>query len=202
MGALNINASLGTEVTMREGSGGSALLEFERIYRDNVGVVTSFFARRCSDPQTVADLTSETIVRAAAGFAGFDPRRGTPRAWLSGIAGHVYSQHCANAASGRDAVTRLAGLVILAPEEIDELMERIDAQRAGQELLERCAALSPLERAAVELVDLDGLTPKEAAAVLGVSRGVLRMRLSRARERLRKEHHVDEQKEHHVDEQV
>ena len=90
-------------------------------------------------------------------------------------------------------MTRLAGLVILAPEEIDELMGRIDAQRVGQELLERCAALSPLERAAVELVDLDGLTPKEAAAVLGVSRGVLRMRLSRARERLRKEHHVDEQ---------
>jgi len=133
VGALNINASLGTEVTMREGSGGSALLEFERIYRDNVGVVTSFFARRCSDPQTVADLTSETIVRAAAGFAGFDPRRGTPRAWLSGIAGHVYAQHCANAASGRDAVTRLAGLVTLAPEEIDELMGRIDAQRAAQE---------------------------------------------------------------------
>ena len=64
---------------MPERSGGSALLEFERIYRDNVGVVTAFFARRCSDPQTVADLTSETIVRAAAGFAGFDPRRGTPR---------------------------------------------------------------------------------------------------------------------------
>ena len=202
MGALSINVPLGTEVTMRERSGGSALLEFERIYRDNVGVVTAFFARRCSDPQTVADLTSETIVRAAAGFAGFDPRRGTPRAWLSGIAGHVYAQHCANTASGRDAVTRLAGLVILAPEEIDELMGRIDAQRAGQELLERCAALSPLERSAVELVDLDGLTPKEAAAILGVSRGVLRMRLSRARERLRKEHHVDEQKEHRVDEQV
>ena len=79
VGALNINVPLGTEVAMREGSGGSALLEFERIYRNNVGVVTAFFARRCSDPQTVADLTSETIVRAAAGFAGFDPRRGTPR---------------------------------------------------------------------------------------------------------------------------
>ena len=77
---VNINVPLGTEVAMREGSGGSALLEFERIYRNNVGVVTAFFARRCSDPQTVADLTSETIVRAAAGFAGFDPRRAHRRA--------------------------------------------------------------------------------------------------------------------------
>jgi hypothetical protein len=58
-GALNIAASSGAEVTMREGSGNSALSEFERIYRDNVGVVTAFFARRCSDPQTVADLTSD-----------------------------------------------------------------------------------------------------------------------------------------------
>jgi len=192
-GALNIAASSGAEVTMREGSGNSALSEFERIYRDNVGVVTAFFARRCSDPQTVADLTSDTIVRAAAGFAGFDPRRGPPRAWLCGIASHVYAQHCANTASARDAVARLTGLVNLPPEEIDELMERIDAERAGRELLERCAALSPVERSAVELVDLDGLTPKEAAAALGISRGVLRMRLSRARARLRKEHHFDEQ---------
>ena len=42
----------------------------------------------------------------------------------------------------------------------------------GSKLLERCAALSPLEkRAAVELVDLDGLTPKEAAAVWRFPRG-------------------------------
>jgi len=110
-GALNITSSSGAEVTMREGSASSALSEFERIYRDNVGFLTAFFARRCSEPQTVADLTSETIVRAATGFAGFDPRRGTPSAWLCGIASHVYAQHCAHMASGRNAVARLAGLI-------------------------------------------------------------------------------------------
>ena len=79
---------------MRDGSSGSALGEFERIYRGNVGAVTSYFARRCTDPQTVADLTSATIVRAAAGFGGFDLGRGPARAWLLGIAGHVYAQYC------------------------------------------------------------------------------------------------------------
>ena len=64
---------------MRDRSGGSALAEFEQIYRRNVGVVTAYFARRCADPQTVADLTSETIVRAANGFGSFDPQRGTAR---------------------------------------------------------------------------------------------------------------------------
>ena len=56
-------------------------------------------------------------------------------------------------------------------DEIDELADRIDAHRAGRELIERCSQLPALERVAIELVDLDGLTPKEAAAVLGVASG-------------------------------
>lgn len=171
---------------------GAALAEFEQVYRGNADAVMAYFARHCSDPQVVADLTSETFVRAASGFGGFDPRRGTARAWLFGIAAHVYAQHCAQSASGRDAVVRLAGRRALDVDEIDELAAKIDAERAGAALLERCAQLPALERAAVELVDLSGLTPKEAAAALGVSRVVLRKRLSRARARLRKEHHSDE----------
>src|SRR5215469_7899700 len=165
---------------MEEGSSRSALSEFEDVYRANVGALTAFFARRCGEPQTVADLTSETIVRAAVGFSGFDPHRGTARAWLFGIASHVFAEHCALAAGGREAAARLAGLAELPTDELDELTERIDAARAARTLLERFAALSPRERAALELVDLDGLTPKEAAVALGVSRGLLRMRLSRA----------------------
>ena len=37
----------------------------------------------------------------------------------------------------------------------------------------------------VELVDIAGLTPKEAAAALGLAPGTVRMRLMRARARLR-----------------
>jgi RNA polymerase sigma-70 factor (ECF subfamily) len=56
----------------------------------------------------------------------------------------------------------------------------------------RCEQLPAVERAAIELVDLEGLTPKEAALALGVSRVAFRQRLSRARSRLRKEHQTDE----------
>jgi RNA polymerase sigma factor (sigma-70 family) len=169
------------------GSGDSALAEFELIYLSSVDSVMAYFARRCSEPQTVADLTSETFVRAAGAFGSFDPGRGSARAWLIGIAAHVYARHCDQAANGREAVARLAGQRVLAVDEVEELTGRIDAERAGRDLIERCAQLPELERAAVELVDLSGLTPKEAAAVLGVSRVVLRKRLSRARARLRKE---------------
>jgi RNA polymerase sigma factor (sigma-70 family) len=169
-----------------------ALTEFERIYDDNADVVMAYFARRCAEPQTVADLTSETFVRAIGGFGSFDPRRGTPRAWLFGIAGNVFAQHCAETANGRRAVARLQGRRPLEVDEIDELAAKIDAERDGRALIKRCSELSPVERAALELVDLSGLTPKEAAAALGVSRIVLRKRLSRARARLRKEHRRDE----------
>lgn len=162
------------------------------MYRANVDVVMAYFARRCFEPQTVADLTSETFVRAAGAFHSFDPRRGSPRAWLFGIAANVFARHCANAAEARDTAARLAGHRALDDDEIGELAARIDAERKGRDLMERCSQLPALERAALELVDLSDLTPKEAAAALGVSRVVLRKRLSRARGRLRKEFRTDE----------
>ena len=187
-----IRSSAGVTAATPGSPEGSALAEFEQIYRGNAEVVTTYFARRCAEPQTVADLTSETFVRAATAFGSFDPSRGSARAWLFGIATHVYAHHCAETADGRAAVARLAGRRALESDEIDELAAKIDAERAGRELIERCAKLPAVERAALELVDLSGLTPKEAATALGVSRVVLRKRLSRARARLRKEHHSDE----------
>ncbi|HZC61681.1 MAG TPA: RNA polymerase sigma factor [Streptosporangiaceae bacterium] len=171
---------------------GSPLEEFEQVYLRNVDVLMGYFARRCRDPHTVADLTSETFVRAMDGFARFDPRRGSDRAWLFGIAAHVFARHCEQSAGGRDAVARLGGLRRLDEDEIEELAGRIDAEREGAALMRRFARLPAVERAAVELVDLEGLSPKEAALALGVSGVAFRKRLSRARSRLRKEQQSDD----------
>jgi len=146
-------------------SADGAVAEFEVVYRANVAGVSAFFARRCSEPQAVADLTSETFVQAVASLGTFDPQRGSARAWLFGIARRVYAQHCERSAIGREAVVALAAPRELGEEEIEELAARIDAQRAGRELLARCARLSPLEQAALELVDIDELEPREAASL-------------------------------------
>jgi RNA polymerase sigma factor (sigma-70 family) len=171
-----------------EGPPSLPLQEFEQVYLRNVGILMGYFARRCREPQTVADLTSETFVRAVDGFARFDPGRGSDRAWLFGIAAHVFARHCEQSAGGRDAVARLGGHRPLDADEIEELAERIDAEREGAALMRRCERLPAVERAAIELVDLEGLSPMEAALALGVSRVAFRKRLSRARSRLRKEH--------------
>ena len=161
-------------------------LEFATVYRDNVGRLTAFFARRCRDPQQVADLTSQTFVEAIKSAHTFRGR-GTPAAWLVAIARRVYANQLAHQAARADVVAQLGGQLVLAGDEIDDLADRIDAQQSGKQLLARASRLSDAEREAVELVDLMDLTPKEAAGVLGVSANALRVRLFRAHNRLRKE---------------
>ncbi|MBB4679944.1 RNA polymerase sigma-70 factor (ECF subfamily) [Crossiella cryophila] len=158
---------------------------FETIYRANFAVVTAFFARRTTDPQTVADLTSETFVQAITSFRTFDPARGTARGWLLGIGRHVFAQHCQRHSRGAEVTARLAGHRPIDVDEAAELVLRIDAERAGRVLLDGLASLSTVDREVIELVDIASLSPKEAAVALGVSSGALRIRLFRARARLR-----------------
>jgi RNA polymerase sigma-70 factor (ECF subfamily) len=83
-------------------------------------------------------------------------------------------------------VERLVGRRELTPDEVGDLIDRIDAERAGRALVTELTTLPAADRAVVELVDLAGLQAKEAARVLGIAPGALRMRLMRARARLRK----------------
>lgn len=165
-----------------------AAAEFERLYRANIDGVTAYFARRTGDPQLVADLTADTFVAAISGFASFDPRKGTARAWVFGIAGHVYASYCAAYSQQQHRLERLCSRRDLDSDQVDELLERIDAERAARDLLSELARLPEADRAVIDLVDVAGLQPREAAAALGLPPGTVRMRLMRARARLRKSH--------------
>jgi RNA polymerase sigma-70 factor (ECF subfamily) len=167
-------------------AGNGAATEFEELYRTHVASVTAFFARRSADPQTVADLTADTFVQVIHSFATFDPGKGTTRAWIFGIARRIYFTHCEAHSQHRNKVVRLAGRRELEPDHVEELLARIDAERAGRRLVTELTVLPALDRAVIELVDIAGLRPGEAARALGVSPGAVRMRLMRARARLRK----------------
>jgi RNA polymerase sigma-70 factor (ECF subfamily) len=166
-----------------DASTGSLLAEFEAAYRANFAPVTAFFARRYYEPETVADLVAETFAQAAASYETFDPRRGTPRAWVFGIAHRVHARQCARHVNESVARTRLTGQRPLQSDEFEEVASRVDAQREVRQLLERLDRW-PAEKAALELVDLVGLAPPEAARALSVSVPTLRVRLFRARRRL------------------
>jgi RNA polymerase sigma-70 factor (ECF subfamily) len=176
-----------------------AAAEFERVYRASVDAVTAYFARRSADPHLVADLTAETFVTAITSFGSFNPGRGTARAWVFGIARHVYAAHCEAYGQQQDRLQRLAGRRDLEPDHVGELLDRIDAERAGRDLVLGLGLLPDRDRQVIELVDLAGLRPKEAAAALGVTPGAVRMRLMRARAQLRS-HAVTHQSEQRGDE--
>jgi RNA polymerase sigma factor (sigma-70 family) len=184
-----------SETTARQAQGQAAgqdaAAEFERLYRSQIESVTAFFARRSTDPQTVADLTAETFVRVITSFGTFDPRKGTARAWVFGIAQRVYAVHCEAYSRRQAGVQRLAGRRDLDADQVGDLLDRIDAERDGRALISELTTLPALDRAVVELVDIAGLRTNEAARALGLSAGAARMRLMRARGRLRKatEHH-------------
>lgn len=163
-----------------------AVEEFERFYRANVDAITAYFARRSTDPQTVADLTADTFVQAITSFGAYDPDRGGERAWVFGIARRIHAAHCAAHAMQREKHSRLAGRRELDEDQFGELLDRIAAEHEGRLLVDGLAELSAADRALVELVDLDGLSAREAAALLGLAPGAARMRLMRARGRLRK----------------
>jgi RNA polymerase sigma factor (sigma-70 family) len=167
-------------------AGADAAAEFERLYRANIAAVTAYFARRSTDPQTVADLTADTFVEAITCYGTFDPGKGTSRAWVFGIARRIYAAHCEARSRQQAKVRRLAGRRELDADQVGELLHRIDAEREGRALVSELTAMPSVDRAVVELVDIAGLRTKEAASVLGLSNGAVRMRLMRARARLRK----------------
>ena len=180
-----MNSPRSRPAPQHSGPAEGAVAGFETLYRANVTAVTAYFARRSAEPHTVADLTADTFVAAITSYATFDPRKGTARAWVFGIARRIYAAHCQEHGQQRSRVERLAGRRELAPDEIGELIDRIDAERAGRALVTGLTRLPASDRAVVELVDLAGLQPREAAQVLGLAPGTLRMRLLRARARLR-----------------
>src|SRR6478752_2602531 len=121
-----------------------------------------------------------------------DARRGTPTAWLFGIARNVVASEQRRAARERRARARIHGRALLDGDDVVRLQERIDAEARGRELHAALIALPDRERAVFELVALDGLAPREAAAALGISAVAARVRLHRARAAMRDQIFADD----------
>jgi len=163
------------------------LAEFERVYRAEFGAVAAYFARRCDEPQLVADLTADTFVAAIRSFEEYEAGRTGSRAWAISIARRVYGRYLESDPRDQASGGRTSATGLLDRAETKELMWWIDVERSSRELMERLRAMSALDREAVELVDLCGLSTAEAARELGVSSGALRVRLVRTRARLKRE---------------
>jgi RNA polymerase sigma factor (sigma-70 family) len=158
---------------------------FEAFYREYVEAVQRFISRRVHDPHLAADLTADVFLAVINNAASYDPRRGDPAAWLHGIARNVVSGEHRRVARTQRLQERIEGRRLVDEDDIERLVERIDAAAESRQLTDAIARLPATERAVLELVAVDGLTVSEAAAALGIRAVTARVRLHRARVALR-----------------
>lgn len=173
---------------------GSDPVELERFYRAHVRMIEGFVARRTADPQAVADLTADVFLAAIGAAARYDPQRGSPSAWLVGIAYRVVAAEQRRSARGFRAFARFAGQRELESDAIADFEDLLDSNRLGRKVHEELRVLSTRDRALLELTAVDGLSTVEAAQALGLHPATARVRLHRMKQRLRTklEHRVPE----------
>ena len=159
---------------------------FEAFYRGHVEAVQGFVARRVGDPHLAADLTADVFLAAIDAAPSYRPSAGASAAWLFGIARNVVHAEWRRAGRERRANARIQGRRLLEGDDIARMQARIDAAARSRDLYAALDALSEGERAVFELIALDDLSPREAAAALGINPVTARVRLHRARAALRR----------------
>jgi RNA polymerase sigma factor (sigma-70 family) len=156
---------------------------FEALYRGSAEAVYAYAASLLRDRSAAEEVTAAAFERAFRKQRSFDPRRGTQRAWLFGIA--------RNAAL--DELRRRKRSVELTAEPADdEPAPEGEAEAAERRATVRAAlaTLEPREREVIALKFHAGLTNAEIADVLGVSPSNAGTRVHRALTRLREACHA------------
>jgi RNA polymerase sigma-70 factor (ECF subfamily) len=160
---------------------------FETFYREHVEDLQRFVARRIGDRERTADLTAEIFLAAIDSAHRYRSRRGTPKTWLYGIAGVLVANDRRQQGRERAGQERLRGSALLDEEDAALMDARIDAAAQSRRLYAAMDRLPESERAILELVAIDELSVAEAAAAAGVRSVTARVRLHRARRKLRAE---------------
>ena len=153
---------------------------FEDLYRSTFPRVYAYVASLMRDRAAAEDVTAQAFERAYRKRGVFSPRRGSPEAWVFGIA--------RNAAL--DELRKLKRHARLESEPADVWSPGPDeeAERAFQrdEVRAALATLDARDRDLVALKFAGGLSNGEIARVLGISETNVGSRLYRAVEKLRK----------------
>ena len=173
-----------TDVELLRGTARDAELFGEFFDRHYSGVL-QFFWLRTADPESAADLTAETFACALEGLERFNPAKGTPTAWLFGIADKQLRQLLRRGRVARRSRDRLHLDPICFDERGYERVEALrDIGRLVEPLATALAALPEGVRRAIELRVLDQLEYSVVADRLACTEGAARVRVSRGLQQL------------------
>jgi RNA polymerase sigma-70 factor (ECF subfamily) len=151
---------------------------FEALYRASADAVYAYASSLLRDRSAAEEVTATAFERAFRKQRSFNPRRGSQRAWLFGIA--------RNAAL--DELRRRRRIAALADEPPDDLaVPEGEAEAAERRATVRTAlaGLEPRDRELIALKFHAGLDNAEIAKVLGISPSNAGTRVHRALTRLR-----------------
>lgn len=148
----------------------------QRIYR--------YCFRRTADHELAEDLTSVVFLEAWRRRDKLEPLTEAELPWLYGVAANVLRNQWRSQRRYRAALKRLPR-----PRDEGDLAQdavgRLDDQARMSKLVKKLRALPQIEQEVLSLCAWEDLTPKQAAAALGIPEATVRTRLHRARKRLR-----------------
>jgi RNA polymerase sigma factor (sigma-70 family) len=131
------------------------------------------------------DIVAETFLDAFRRRKSYDMSYADALPWLYGIATKLIGRHRRDEVRLYRALARTGADLVTAPFS-DRVDERVSAAAAGPRLARVLAELPAASRDALLLVAWGDLSYEEAATALGVPKGTVRSRLSRARTALRR----------------
>jgi RNA polymerase sigma factor (sigma-70 family) len=170
------------ELLVAIAAGPGAIGEF---YLRHVARVTGMGVRRFDNAEDAADFVATVFLEVLRSADRFDPRRGSAVAWLYGLAGNVAGGMRRQRAQAAVAEQELAGRAYLDADDYARVEERIDAAAELRRTYQAVQDLPEQDRRLLELIAVDGLSTAEAARALKISPVAARVRLTRARRRLR-----------------
>src|SRR5579875_3506509 len=119
---------------------------FAVLYRDHIGGVTGFVARRLTSPSEVADVVAATFLVALERCDAYDRAKGDPGGWLLGIAANLLANQRRRAVREQLARARLDARALLSPDDIEALVARMDASAEAMRLRSAMEAVSEPHR--------------------------------------------------------
>jgi RNA polymerase sigma factor (sigma-70 family) len=155
--------------------------DFERLFRDTRSELLAYLMRRAPTPEDAADLLAETYLIAWRRLDAI-PSGADGRLWLYGVARNLLLKSAGRQRSSAQLVERLAGELRTA-----RPMQPAGSGERAARVRVALAALPEKDRELLMLAAWEGLAPKEIATVMGTSANIVRVRLHRARARLRKQ---------------
>jgi RNA polymerase sigma-70 factor, ECF subfamily len=154
---------------------------FEHLFRATRADLLAYLLRRSPTAEDAADVLAETYLVA---WRRLDriPDGDRARLWLFGVARNLLLKSAGRRRSAGRLVERLAGELRAA----QPLHARVEDER-GELIRAALDALPERDREILTLTAWEGLTPKQIGVVIGTSANVVRVRLHRARARLRRD---------------